>query len=220
METFIYWLLVLGYFLLGLVSGLIIVALLYPVVRTLPRTVFLVIAGQLRTSALVSLVVAFLFPILLLLGGYFLINLFTPAWNIVSSRSFLTAFIFTFITFLVSGGTSQNALREDYADFVRKHIRIPDGSTLEELQFARAVRDWWTTSDSSQLVEMQSNYMYQLADAFDFDLDHEPGITKAFEFINADSENIHMGIDIYRSRREYVMSMGELEAENDEQRGI
>ncbi len=213
METFIYWILTIGYLFLGILVGLILTSLLYPVVRTFPKTLLLVIGGQLRMSALVHIGIAFSFPIVLVGGGYFLLNLLTPAWDIATSRSFLTGLIFSFLSLFFSGGTSKYALQADYADFIRKHLRIPEGATFEELQFARAVTDWWLTSGPKELSEMKSQYMYHLAASFDFDVDHEPGLRKSFEFLKVDSENHSVGLDIYQSRKEYAMSMRELEAD-------
>ncbi len=209
MDTVIYWLQVFGYFVLGIVTGLIFVGLLYPVLRTAPMTIALVIQKRLRLSALVNIGYAITFALVLLIGGYLLIGLLTPAWNVVTSRSFLVGLIFTFGMFVVQGGFGRGALQADYADFVTKHRRIPEGVTTEELEFAGSVIDWWISEDPKELSDMKSKSMYQLADSFDFHIDHEQGIIKAFEFIRADPSCIETGI--YRSAREYFFKMKELD---------
>lgn len=213
METFIYWLLVLGYYLLGLVAGLIIVGLFYPPIRTFPRTAMLVFGRVLRISAITNLLWAMIFPIILLAFGYFLLNLFTPAYDVIKSSSFLVGFVGTFLITLLNGGFRRAYLSSDYAEFMAKHSALPEGVSGLHIMIAAAMLQYAVSDYNDPLYEQKGNKVSDLIETLDFSDKDEELLIAAMRHLRVKDADIEFVRELYHIEREYVEGQRQREIE-------
>jgi hypothetical protein len=211
MDTIVYWLLVISYWFLGLIAGMIVIALLYPPLRTFPMTAMLIWAGTLKRSALFNLIWAIFFPIILLGIGYFFLNLLTPALDVIKSTSFLVGFLGVFLITLFDGGFRRINLNADYADFMKRHSNLPSGaSDLHVLIATQVIKCSLTNHDNPKFKE-EWDFMYELMRKLEFNEDDEDLLIQTMINLKATDNEIQLAQGVYSDEREYVEGIRQLE---------
>lgn len=204
METIVYWLLVLGYYLLGLVAGLILVALFYPALWTFPKTVLFVWGGALNRSAVLNLIWAMMFPIILLGIGYFLLNLLTPAYDVITSRSFLVGLLGTIVITLFNGGFRRGNLSADYADFMARHSTIPEDVSPLHVLIATSVIQYCMCNYDDPHKDEKWDKVVELIKSLEFNERDQELLLKALKHARAKEDEIDLAMGLYSDHHEYV----------------
>lgn len=160
-------------FIIGVIYGFLILTLIYPILRTLPRTIGLVIKGILRKTSLVHQVWSFVFALIVMGLGAIVLNLFTSAALFFTSWGFISGAVTGFVmAWMAPGGTF--ALQADYADFITRHLAEP--SAIQQMGLA-------TQREQSQEVERSEQD--DLAEEY---YDDEADIENSDEFDSDDLE--------------------------------
>lgn len=111
----------------GFVYGFLIRTMIYPVLRTFPLTIGLVLKGVLRKTAIIHQAWSFVFALLILGIGAFALSFFTSAAEFLSSWGSIVGAVVGFVlAWMAPGGSA--ALRADYADFMAKHLAEPSAN--------------------------------------------------------------------------------------------
>lgn len=204
MDTVAYWLIAVGYFILGMIAGLILIGLLYPPLRTFPMTVLFVWGGALKRLAVLHLVWAMVFPIILLYVVYLLLNLFVPAYDIIRSRSFLGGLLGTVLITLFNGGFRGANLSADYADFMARHSTIPEDVAPLHILIATAVIQYCMSNYDDPNRDAHWDKVIELINSLEFNVSDEESLLKALKHTRAKDNEIGLAMELYSNRREYV----------------
>ncbi len=204
MDTIVYWLLVLGYYLLGVIVGLMLLTMLYPPIRTFPMTVLYVWSGFLKPRAIAYLISAMVFPIVLLIIGFFLINLLTHAVDVVKSRSFLVGILGTALLIIFSGGLRAANYAADYAAFMQRHSTIPEGVTPLHILIATNTIQYCMANYDDPSKDEKFDELVEHIKSLEFNEDDNELLLMALKHVKAKDDEIDLAMELFSNQLEYV----------------